>query len=75
MRAYYVTLERKLRVIAIRQSAEDQVGKCSDYQIIFCAAACGRIRQSKATLEDLSDEDLFDLYEWIVVTERFSTYA
>lgn len=75
MNPYGGTLERKLRVISIRQSAENQVGECNDYQIMFCAAATGKIHESKVSLEDLSDEDLSNLYDWVVVSERVSMWA
>lgn len=85
MRGYGGSLERKLRVIAIRSSATELVKdlstQVSDYQIMFCAAATGIIRQSKVTLDDLSDEDLNSLYLWLVHQEReykkirFRTYA
>jgi len=69
------SLERKMTVIAIRAAAEDMVGECSDFQIIFCAAAVQRISASKPTLDDLSDADLKNLYTWVVTEERGSIYG
>lgn len=64
------SLERKIATIAIRAAAEGMVGECSDFQILFCAAATHQIKTLKPTLEDLSDEDLKNLYRWIVSEEH-----
>ena len=74
----YGTLERTLRVLAIREAAADEVAdltaECNDYQIIFCAAAAGIIVESKLTIDDLSDKDLINLYFWLVLP-KYPKYA
>ena len=72
------SLERKMTVIAIRTAAKDlagDLGECTDFQIIFCAAAKHRISVSKPTLDELPDEDLQSLYKWMVTEEKGSCYG
>lgn len=59
-------MERNIRIISLRTNAEDMVGECSDYQIMFCASAAGKISKMALTLSDLSDVDLDSLYNWMM---------
>ena len=69
------SLNKKLMAIAIRLSAERQVGDCDDYKIMLCAAAVHQIEKMQPTLEELSAADLASLYEWIKQTEHVNVWA
>ena len=68
-------MTKPFMVISIRSMAENMVGDCTDYQIIFCAAAVGKIQKLEQTIDELSASDLSSLYQWIVLEERFNFYA
>jgi len=59
-------MTKNLQAISIRIAAQDIVGPCSDYQIMFCGSAKGIISTMTATLEELPDTDLKRLADWII---------
>jgi hypothetical protein len=74
-------LEKKLCIVAIRAAAQDlagDLGQCTDFQIIFCASAVKRLKRltgAYTSLEDVSDDDLKSLYQWMITEEHRSIYG
>lgn len=62
--------DRSTRAIAIRSAARGIVGVCNDVQIMICAKAARVITQVCADLEQLPQEELVKLTEWMMAQPK-----
>ncbi len=60
-----LTIERRVRIIAIRNIASKLVGPCTDLQITTVAVHARIIGSSVKDLELLSDLDVDNLWWWL----------
>ncbi len=54
-------------IIEIRQYANQLVGKCTDYQILFCAFKANKIHRYGTSLEELSEDELEKIVHWLML--------
>ena len=60
-----MNLDSQFRASMIRGFAQRLVGPCNDYQIMLVAASKKIIVRMTGVLEDLSEDDSINLYEWM----------
>ena len=68
-----MTLERTLRLINIRGTAQTLVGTCTEIQIIEVGMAVGKIRAFVDKLDLLTDWELESMNDWIMASAQRPT--